>query len=607
MKPLLSNNKPLDLKNEPLKPIRFWERLWFYLKPYRTQTVTAISCTAIAGLFMAMQPLAIKFIIDSGINRPDAPVSVRFKWTFFFIGCYLFVSAARMVSFYFGLKAMSVATEGAVFNIRSRFFRHVQRLCFKFHDKMSSGELFNYVMGSPVTLFGQFIRTLGLSLPTAIVSWLVALSALAVFDWEMTLIMIAGLMIIALVNNRSRERVRTMSEEYMAIESSVSRTVADLFRGTRTVKIHSVEDETNTLFETRIGQIRDNGAALQYRQWIENAKPEFLNYFVLAAIYGFGAWSCLYRGMSVGTFLAFTISLNQLLGPLMMLFQLNLQRGNAEAGLQRIEHVLSLTESTPEPEASAKVSVEEAHTRALLTSEPEILVEKVGFSYENNRVLENVSCAIQRTTTCALVGPSGSGKSTFVKLLLRLYDQSEGRILINGADIHLYSLHELRSYFGVVPQDPFMFQMSIKENIRIASPAATDEEIKDAMDSALVSEFVDKLPQRWNTMVGENGYSVSGGQRQRIAIARAILTKPSCFIFDEATSALDTTSEMHIRKAIESLSQKHTVIIIAHRLSTVKYADKILVFNNGNIVQQGTYASLSSEDGVFKELVLSAA
>jgi ABC-type multidrug transport system fused ATPase/permease subunit len=189
---------------------------------------------------------------------------------------------------------------------------------------------------------------------------------------------------------------------------------------------------------------------------------------------------------------------------------------------------------------------------------------------------------------------------------MRLYEVEEGAIKLHNTNIKNFSLRDLRSSIGIVPQDPFMFRASILDNIRIACPQATTWEVMQAMEVARVHEFVNDLPDGWNTMVGEDGFGLSGGQKQRIAIARAILGKPDILIFDEATSALDNVSEMHIQNAMEELMKTHTVIMIAHRLSTVRNVDKILVFDKGKIVQEGNYEELSQQEGLFKELLESS-
>ena len=203
----------------------------------------------------------------------------------------------------------------------------------------------------------------------------------------------------------------------------------------------------------------------------------------------------------------------------------------------------------------------------------------------------------------ALVGSSGSGKSTLTKLAMRLYDVSEGRVLVHGRDVRDYSMHDLRVSFGVVPQNPFIFYGSIWDNVKIARPDASNKDIIQAMEIAHVHEFVNDMENGWNTIVGDGGVNLSGGQMQRVAIARAVLGNPDMLIFDEATSALDNISEKHIQQAMEDLMKTHTIIIVAHRLSTIKNVDRIMVFKDGEVVEEGTYSELEKKGGAFSELL----
>jgi ABC-type multidrug transport system fused ATPase/permease subunit len=214
-----------------------------------------------------------------------------------------------------------------------------------------------------------------------------------------------------------------------------------------------------------------------------------------------------------------------------------------------------------------------------------------------------VNFCIPYGQSVALVGPSGSGKSTIAQLLLRLYDPDSGRVLFGGHDLRFCAGAEVRRRFGVVPQDPFIFRTSLRQNIKVAKPDATDEEIERACRLANAWEFIEKLPERLDTRVGEGGANLSGGQRQRLAIARAILANPPVFLFDEATSALDTLSEKLIQETLRTVCRGRTTIIIAHRLATVKECDRILVVRDGQIIQDGNYEQLMASEGLFRNMV----
>jgi ABC-type multidrug transport system fused ATPase/permease subunit len=289
------------------------------------------------------------------------------------------------------------------------------------------------------------------------------------------------------------------------------------------------------------------------------------------------------------------------------MLQLNLVKANAEAGLTRIVQVLKEESTTPEPHTAIRAAVEPQMKRARESGLPCTEWKAVRFSYDGQRtVLKDITVSIPDGQSVALVGPSGSGKTTFASLLLRLHDVQEGSILLNGLDVRSYPLADLRSCYGVVPQDPFIFQGTILDNVKVTSPEASEEQVREALEMSWVNEFVRTLPNGLDTQVGEGGASLSGGQRQRVAIARAILARSQYFIFDEATSALDNESERRIQSAMETVMKGHTTFIIAHRLSTIRNVDRILVFNKGRVVQDGTYGALSSSDGLFRELLRSA-
>ena len=564
--------------------------------------VWAGSMSVIAGCGVAAQPLLVKFIIDDGMIRPNASPTERFYYTLIFVGLYFLASFGRILFWGIGVHHSVQAIEGILFSVRAKFFRHVQGLCMRFHSRVSSGELFNYIMGSPTSSLKMYLSFFIMSLPTNIVSFVISVGALAMFDVPMTVILLVTVTLIVILNSRSRRTVRNMTANFMETESSVSRFVADMMRGCRAIKLYAIENHVSEDFEQHLGEIRQKGAHLSFYQWIEGAKPEMAHYAGLAIIYLYGAYSCIYRNLTVGKFMAFVTCVGSVMGPLMSYLQSNLLKANAEAGLERIQRILDTEKSTPE--CLDQVSCEEAEKTAKITHLPCLEFDQVQFAYdENTRLFDGLNCSIRRGESLALVGPSGSGKSSFANLALRLFDPQSGTIRMNGVDIKKFGLQDLRSCFGVVPQDPFLFQTSIYDNIRAAVPQATESEVLAAMKLAYVDDFVQQLPQGAKTLVGEGGTNLSGGQRQRIAIARAILAKPKILIFDEATSALDNESERRIQTAIDDLMEGRTVIIIAHRLSTIRRVDRILVFEKGKVVQQGSYAELAEKPGLFHDLL----
>ena len=299
--------------------------------------------------------------------------------------------------------------------------------------------------------------------------------------------------------------------------------------------------------------------------------------------------------LTVGQVQAYLAAFMGLQGAMTTLFQLSTQKGAAQAGMDRITAVLRTASTTPDPVGHARP----------IPIRGDLELRDVTFGYDVDRpVLRNLNLTIPYGQKVALVGPSGAGKSTVTQLLLRLYDPDQGSVRLSGVDLRHLSGHDLRQHFGVVPQDPFVFRTTVRENLRVARPHATDAEIRLACDRANAWDFIRQLPDGLSTRVGEGGGTLSGGQRQRLAIARALLADPDYFIFDEATSAPGHGQRTQlVQQAMENVAADRTALIIAHRLATVRTCDRILVVDAGRVGQDGTYDELVGQPGLFRDLV----
>ncbi len=582
----------------------FWRTIWEYAAETRKNLFIAMIFSVLVGVCLAAKPILIKFIIDDGIMNTSLSDFDRFKTAAFFCLLYISAQVVQMLLWGIGYKNMLIGIEGFLFKMRSLFFNHVQNLCMKFHDKNSSGELFNYIFGTPMGNLKNFLNQFSMYAPNQIVSMVITVAAMVTYDWLLTVVMIGSLSIAISLNFHSRKKIRRLSGELLKCESEASKYTDDVLHGNSAVKLYAIEDKVNNELETKLSDLKIKGINLSFTQWLESTKPEFIQQTGIMFVYLVGAFSCIYRGLTLGELTAFVSSMTAIMGSLNTLFSINLLHSNAEASLDRITSVLNENTTTPEKEKSYNPELK--RESAIRNNLPCIEFRNVDFGYDDRKIFKDFNCTFDYNKSYGIVGSSGSGKSTITKLLMRLYEVNNGEILMHGCNIKNYSLHDLRKGIGIVPQDPFIFQMSIINNIRIAAPDAPMLEVMKAMEIARVHEFVNELKNGWNTVVGDGGFGLSGGQKQRIAIARAVLSKAEILIFDEATSALDNVSERHIKNAIDELMNTHTVIIIAHRLTTIKNADEILVFEKGEIIQRGNYNELSNCDGMFRDMIMSA-
>lgn len=584
---------------EDKKRVAFWRNIFTYLQEYRKNAVIAILFSALTGVAVAFQPLVIKYIVDEGIT-------VRRSVSYVAIACliYLAIASMRMLFFNSALKHVLTALEGALFNMRCRVFSHVGHLCMRFYDKKSAGELYNCIMGSPMTNMRGYLQSMLISVPYQLVSFVISLVALASYDWVLTAIMLVTAASMATLNFLSKKVIRKASRDYIAKESETSKYLTDIFHGMDSIKMYSIENDAEQKFSRYLTEMRNSGIRHSYSVHKENMKPEFATYIGTAVVYLVGAVFCIYRGSTVGILYAFLSSMGFILTTLTSWLGLSLQKSAADVGMAKIMELIEETTSTPELPDGELCDIKESRASAMDAGKPCIEFDNVRFAYDKKQIFNSLSCAVKFNESVALVGGSGSGKSTFTKLLMRLYETDGGSIRVNGEDIKKYHLHDLRYSIGIVPQSPFIFQGTIWDNIRIACPEASNYEIIQAMEIAHVHEFVNELPLGWCTRIGDGELSLSGGQKQRIAIARAVLKNPDILIFDEATSALDNISEKHIQQSMEELMKTHTVIIVAHRLSTIKNVDRILVFERGEIVEEGKYDELAKkEGGAFRALL----
>jgi len=573
----------------------FWRTLWKYFYSWRLRLMWAIGLNLLVGLAITLQTAIPKYLTDN-VLLGDFSNQDKAFYASLILFAYIFnVLVLRMGVYYVSARIFARVSEDMVSHLRSRFFAHINSLCLRFHTRKSSGELFSYLFGSPLQSVIQFLNFVTTSVPYSAFTLVSTLALVASWNLTMTVILSGCLLTNLYLSQRAGRKIRTLRREYQQYESHISGETADLLRGTRIIKMLAIEDKVSERFSGKAQQLANRAFNLNMTQRVEHMKVEGLSYFFYAALAWVGTLLYLREAVTVGEVLGFLSAFTVLQGPLNSIFQVAVLMGSAHAGLNRIETVFTEESETPNPSLPEPTP----------SPTPTVSFDHVWFSYEDRPTLEDVHFEIPYGQRVALVGPSGAGKSTVTNLLLRLYDPNRGAVRLDGHDLRAFAPPTIRRKFGIVPQEPFLFQTTVRENVRVSRPEASDEEIVTALQRAAAWEFVRDLPQQLDTPIGEGGMTVSGGQRQRLAIARALLANPPIFIFDEATSALDNVSEKLIQNTMREMFAGRSAIIVAHRLSTIQFVDRILVFDQGRVVQDGTFAELARAPGLFKELLSS--
>jgi subfamily B ATP-binding cassette protein MsbA len=537
----------------------------------------------LAGLVL---PTTSKFLIDDVIGRGRADLLIPLASA---------AAAATLVDAATGFalsQVLGVAAQKAIANMRMSMQRHITRLPTSYFDSTQTGVLISRVMNDADgirNLVGSGLVQLVGGLVTAVI----ALAVLFYLNWQLTLMSIVVLVLFAAGMIVAFGRLRPLFRERGKITARISGRLGESFGGIRIVKAYIAEEREDRVFETGVLNLFAN-----VRQTLTgiSAVTSFGG-IVIGAIgvvmMVVGGRAILAGTMTLGDFIMYIFFVGMLAAPLIQMSSIGTQLSEALAGLDRIREI----------KAMATEDDEDASREPLGVLHGDVVFEDVSFEYEPGvPVLKRVSFVAAAGTTTALVGSSGSGKSTLISLAMAFNRPRSGRVLVDGRDLAGVRLRDYRSQLGVVLQDNFMFDGTVAENIRFARPNATPEEVKGVSRIAHCDEFVEKFPNKYDTIVGERGVKLSGGQRQRVAIARAILADPRILILDEATSSLDSESEALIQDGLHALRRGRTTFVIAHRLSTIRSADQILVLEGGEIVERGTHDELLAANGRYRQL-----
>ncbi|MHB8289549.1 MAG: ABC transporter ATP-binding protein [Acidimicrobiales bacterium] len=555
----------------------------------------------------AANPLIFRAIIDRGIMRHDGSIVVVLASVV--AGLAVVGAGVSLVQRYFSARI----GEGLIFDLRSKIFAHIQRMPVAFFTRTQTGALVTRLDSDVLGAQAAFSDTLS-SVVGNLVSVTLVLGAMLVLSWQITLVALAILPVFVLPARRVGRRLGAIVREGYGLNAEMGTMMTERFNvaGALLVKLFGRLDQESRKFEEKAGRVRDIGVTQAMYARVFFVSLTLTASLATALVYGWGGVLAARGVLDVGTVVALTAYLNRLYGPLTALSNVNVDVMTALVSFDRVFEVLDLEPMIRDRPGAVDLQrgparVDFEHVNFTYPSASEVSLaslESVAVleQTEHPEVLHDITFSALPGQLVALVGPSGAGKTTISHLVPRLYDATSGSVKLNGLDLRAVTLESVRSVVGVVTQDAHLFHDTIAANLRYAKPDASDAELLDVLGEAQILHLVESLPSGLDTVVGDRGYRLSGGEKQRVAIARLLLKAPDVVVLDEATAHLDSESEAAVQRALATALSGRTSIVIAHRLSTVRRADLILVVVDGTIVERGRHDELIATGGVYSEL-----
>ena len=489
-------------------------------------------------------------------------------------------------------RLLSVEAQHLISILRASVQQKLLKLPISFFDNNKSGALVSRVM-TDVEGVRNLVGTGLVQLFGGSITAIISLVILIKINGQMTLFVLVPVLIFAVIALKAFGYIRPIFRARGKINAEVTGRLTETLNGIRVIKGFNAEDQEKDVFEKGVEELYQNVKKSLTATALMTSSSTFLLGLASAGIMGMGGYFIMNNTMTYGEFVSFTLFLGFMIAPIVQMSNIGSQLTEAFAGLDRTQELMRIPEENNL----------EIRTLKLNQIEGNVSFKNISFSYDDKtEVLHDISFEAPKGSVTALVGSSGSGKSTIAGLATAFLNPNSGKVLIDGVDLAKVDLKSFRSQLGVVLQDDFLYEGTIRENILFPRPNATEEELLVAVEGAYVNEFTDRFEEGLDTLIGERGVKLSGGQRQRISIARALLAKPKIVILDEATSNLDTQSEAFIQKSLAVLMRDRTTFVIAHRLSTIQKADQILVIEEGDIVERGKHAELIEAKGRYFEL-----
>lgn len=577
-------------------------------RPYKGALIGFLITVVLAAGLGAVQPLLFRALIDDALKNRDKDLLLLLSLAAVAIA----IASAGLALFqrYYSAKV----GEGLIYDMRVALFDHVQRMPISFFTRTQTGALMSRLNNDVIGAQDAVTNTIG-SVVSNVITIVVMLSVMLGLEWRLTILTLFVLPAFIIPARRLGRKLQIATREAMQLNASMNNTVAERFNvsGALVVKLFGSHDGERDLFAGRARRVRDIGITTAMYSRVLFAALGFVAAIGTAVVYYLGGRLAISGAITTGTVAAFVLYVSQIYQPLTQLTNARVDVMTSLVSFERVFEVLDFPALIQE--ADDAVDLEHARGRVVfdhvwfrhpapaLASLASLEEGIVAAEDEPSAwILRDVSLTVEPGELVALVGPSGAGKTTTALLVPRIHEVNDGSVSIDGHDVRSLTLQTLRNTVGMVMQDPHLFHDSIAENLRYAKPDATHDELIAACKAARIHDLIASLPEGYDTVVGERGYRMSGGEKQRLAIARMLLKDPAIVILDEATSHLDSESELAIQRALADALAGRTALVIAHRLSTIVAADRIVVIDNGKIVEEGRHDALLRAGGLYADL-----